>query len=63
MSDLEKFKQLFDEIGIEYSEKQNNNGETSLEVSEKSLFVYGSAELSVEFSKDGEFVYFSPSGE
>lgn len=64
MSDLEKFKHLFDNIGIEYTTNGNCAGEISLEVSEKALFDYGtSGELSIEFSKEGKFIMFIPSSD
>ena len=64
VSDLEKFKQLFDNIGIEYIINENSTGEISLAVSKKALFCYGnSGELDIDFSKDGKFVMFVPSGD
>lgn len=63
MSDLEKFKQLFDDIGIEYTTEKYGSGKTTLEVSEKVLFDGYGVELGIDFSADGKFIYFIPSGE
>lgn len=61
MSDLEKIKHLFDEIGIEYTVSNNK-----ISIGNNSIIEYESAwgkALDIAFSKEGKFLGFEPWGE
>lgn len=63
MSDLEKFKELFEDIGIGYVEQSYSNGEINISVSDSAIDDgYGSG-LDILFSENGKFLMFYPSGE
>ena len=61
MSDLEKIKHLFDEIGVEYTVSNNeiSIGKNSIIEDHSS---WGKA-LDIYFSKEGNFIGFEPWGE
>lgn len=61
MSDLEKFLQLFGELGIKYSLENNKISIDNIHIIEES-YLYGKA-LDITFSDDGRFVGFEPWGE
>ena len=62
MTDLEKFKQLFDEIGIGYQETKNNYC-TDLVIDKNALYEGYGVGLDVSFSPEGKFDKFATSGE
>lgn len=62
MSDLEKFKQLFDEIGVAYTETLFEN-EIRLEIDSNKLECCYNAGLDIYFSNEGKFKIFDTSGE
>lgn len=61
MSDLEKFEQLFNELGIKYS---ISNKKLSVDINHiyEETYSYGKA-LDISFSDEGKFLYFEPWGE
>lgn len=56
MTDLEKFENLFYEIGIEYEKISLTNERTELDISVESM-AHGCG-LGVQFDKDGKFYMF-----
>lgn len=56
MTDLQRFEQLFYEIGIECEKSTLTNGRTELDISEESM-AHG-CELSIQFESDGKFKMF-----
>lgn len=61
MNDLEKFKRLFDEIGVEYNISNNK-----ISIGSNSIIEYESAwgkALDISFSEEGKFLGFEPWGE
>lgn len=61
MSDLDKVKHLFDEIGVEYIISNNQ-----ISIGSKSIIEYESAwgkALDISFSEEGKFLGFEPWGE
>lgn len=62
MTDLEKFKQLFDDIGIGYKEEKHSS-HTDLAVDKSALFDGYAVGLDVSFSTEGKFDKFVTSGE
>jgi hypothetical protein len=61
MNDLEKFKQLFDEIGVEYTVSNSQ-----ISINSKNIIEYKSAwgkALDISFSEEGKFLGFEPWGE
>lgn len=65
LTDIEKFKNFFDEMGIEYKEwKYDQINEIVLEIDKKHVYTGYSSELNINFNLDtGEFVEFEPWGE
>ncbi len=61
MSDLERIKHLFDEIGVEYTMSNNQ-----ISIGSKSIIDYESSygkALDISFSEEGKFLGFEPWGE
>lgn len=65
VTDIEKFKKLFDEIGIGYKEyKYDRISNAILEIDNKYIYTGYSNSLSIIFDFDtGEFIEFEPWGE
>lgn len=65
LTDIEKFKNFFDEMGIEYKEyKYDRTNKIVLEIGKKHVYTGYSNELNINFNLDtGEFIEFEPWGE
>lgn len=65
LTDIEKFKKFFDEMGITYKEcKYDRTNEAVLEIDNKHIYTGYSNALNVNFKLDtGEFIEFEPWGE
>lgn len=65
MTDLDKFKELFNELGILYEVEHTERGKTAIHMDESSIddyCGYGKS-LSIIFSSEGKFKEFEPWGE
>jgi len=64
MTDFEKFKQLFSDIGICYEEKNNEYPELPELVIDTNILLDGhEVYISVIFSNEGKFDQFLPTGQ
>jgi len=61
MSDLERFEQLFNDLGIEYTISNNQLSVNNNHIIEE-IYSYGKA-LDIAFSDEGKFLGFEPWGE
>lgn len=63
-TDLQKFKDFFDELNIKYTMQYNNYNHTeSMYINSNYLYPCYGATLSVNFNEDGEFIEFEAYGE
>lgn len=65
LTDIEKFKDFFNEMDIEYKEcKYDRTNEIVLEIDKKHVYTGYSNELNINFNLDtGKFIEFEPWGE